>query len=193
VIGDFTDEQSEIVSLAIEPSEIGGQTSVRSEVEDYTDEPNKDRDLSSFQGTVFDAALSAGNGEIWLAESVGGSMEPRFITQRRHLDRIFRIFGIHPSLKPLQRELISDLLQIPGQIIHDSLSALKAEVSIEQQGKIVLHLLTFLFAIPFPYQQLTKAGAVAELWPHPCFWDAEKKVYGTFRPLGNRGSPKSKT
>lgn len=168
---------------------IDDLTDEPSETDDLADDQNEDRKLSPFRESFFAAALSAGKGEKWLADSVQGSMKPRFSTQRRHLDRIFRILGIHSFLNFRQRELISELLQIPGQIIHDSVSALNARTTIEQRGQIILHLLTFLIAIPFPYNRLTEAGSVVNLWPNPCFWDVEEKAFSTFQPPGIRGSP----
>ncbi len=51
-----------------------------------------------FAGTYFDAALDAVNKSAWPRQSDTGSIEPRFATQSRHLERSSFLLGIFPSL-----------------------------------------------------------------------------------------------
>jgi len=144
-----------------------------------------------FEGTCFDAAIDARDSRPWPAESVSGSLESRFRTQQRHMDRAARLLGIDSSLDEKRREQIAHILWVPGQVIHESAHLIENQHAYTIMGAAICSVLDEISLTPRIFDHLAQAGAVAGIWPEPFRWDA--KVH-TCRPPafpapGTRASP----
>lgn len=146
-----------------------------------------------FSDTLFDAPLHAAAGNVWCQESTENSLNPRLTTQNRHLERIVRLFGIVADGQPRQREEVSQILMIPGQLLHDCSAALQDIVSPRIKGTIICRILD---EIPFfisIFERLVEIGAGAGLWPTPLFCNPRGLLQPTpFHPVRTRGSPEEK-
>ncbi len=149
-----------------------------------------EEDSHRFSDTLFDAALDAAVGDVWHQESTNNSLTPRLTTQNRHLDRIIRLFGIGGDEKPRQREELSQILMIPGQLLHDCTASLQDIISPRLKGKIICRILD---KIPFfvnIFERLVEIGAGAGLWPTPLFCKSRGLLQLTpFHPVRTRGAP----
>ena len=144
-----------------------------------------------YQNSFFEAALAANSQKIWLEESMWGSLEPRFITQLRQLDRALRLLGLHSELTPRQIEEITEILDLSGQRVADGRSRLGYQPTVKYQGQVICQLLK---AIPYTqslFERLAHAGSTAKLWPIPHFWNGitGRLKNRSFHPTGIRGSP----
>ena len=147
-------------------------------------------DCQRFSATIFDAVLDAAGGKIWCQESTKHSLTPRLTTQNRHLDRIIRLFGIGSAGELRQREEVSQILMLPGQLLHDCTASLRAVFSPGTKGAIICRILD---KIPFflnIFERLVEIGAGAGLWPIPLFCDPRGLLHLTsFHPVRIRGTP----
>lgn len=134
-----------------------------------TDIHNPENKLVGFENSLFDAALSACRSIIWPKESLTGSMDPRFNTQLRQLDRASRLLGIHGTLDIKQTEEIVEILNLPGQVVAENLSELMHQSTVKRQGLAICQMLTALPQTLSLFERLADAGSTAALWPTPYF------------------------
>lgn len=150
-------------------------------------------DQHRFSGTLFDASLDASVENIWPKETVEGSMQPRLTTQNRHLERIARLFGIGVNGNSRQREEVSQILMISGQLLHDCAASWQDVFSPRNKGTVICKILG---AIPFfvnIFERLTEIGSGAELWPSPLFCTPDSLLRPTrFHTVRTRGAPEKK-
>jgi len=144
-----------------------------------------------FEGTCFDAAIDARDGRPWPAESISGSLESRFRTQQRHLDRAALLLGIDSSINERRREQIAHILLIPGQIIHDCAHLIENQHASRIMGAGICDVLAEMFVTSSIFDRLAQAGAIAGIWPQPLQWDPNTHTYLSlsFPRLGTRASP----
>lgn len=156
-----------------------------------TDEFGSHNPLASFSGTLFDAALDADKSLAWVKESFEGSFQPRFNTQLRQLDKTARLLGIHETLGSRQRESITEILDLPGQLVAESFVGLNHSPTFKKQGQAICQLLREVLKNVCLFERLTETGSIAGLWPPPYFWiDGIKRLKkGSFHLPGIRGSP----
>jgi len=171
-----------IANIAVDGSKINNEP---------IDIHNSENKLASFQGSFFDAALDAGFSKTWPKESFMGSLESRFNTQLRHMDRASRLLGIHSALDIKQTEEIAEILNLPRQVVSENLSELKHQPTLKKQGQTICQLLMILPQTLSLFERLVEAGSTAILWPTPCFWtyQAKRLKSGSFYRTGIRGSP----
>lgn len=143
-----------------------------------------------FSGTLFDAPLDAAAGNIWYQESTENSLTPRLTTQNRHLERIAWLFGIEGDGETRQREEVSQILTISGQLLHDCTASLQDVFSPMIKGTIICRILD---KIPFfvnIFERLVEIGAGSGLWPAPLFCNPRGLLHPTqFHPVRTRGAP----
>jgi hypothetical protein len=144
-----------------------------------------------FSGTYFDAAIDAHNRRSWHVPSMLGSLESRFQTQQRQMDRAALILGIDWTSDQRQREQIAHILSIPGQLLHDSAGLIANQHAYSVTGDGICSVLD---AIPLNvsiFLRLAQAGAVAGIWPPPLQWDRHTNGYRSlkFPQPGTRASP----
>ncbi|RLC27444.1 MAG: hypothetical protein DRH37_10755 [Deltaproteobacteria bacterium] len=152
-------------------------------VQDHGDDP--------FSGTYFDAAIDAHNRLSWHLASMPGSLDSRFQTQQRQMDRAALILAIDCASDQRQREQIAHILSIPGQILHDSAGLILNQHAYSVMGDGICSVLD---AIPLNvsiFLRLAQAGAVAGIWPSPLQWDRHTNSYRSlkFPQPGTRASP----
>lgn len=151
-----------------------------------------EKETRQYSGTLFEAAQDASDGVAWAAESYENSLQMRFSTQVRHLQRAIVLFGLDPAARLFQREETAKILQIPGQLIHDCAKRILApRCGYEAYGKAIY---TILKQIPTMtlFERLAEVGAGAKLWAAPFFQDGEMLRSSLFRKVRTRGSPNKK-
>ena len=150
----------------------------------------EEADSHRFSDTLFDAPLDAAVGDVWCQESTENSLKPRLTTQNRHLERIARLFGVGAAGEVRQREEVSQILMIPGQLLHDCTVSLQDVFSPRIKGTIICRILD---KIPFfvnIFERLVEIGAGAGLWPAPLFCNPRGLLQPTqFHPVRTRGAP----
>jgi len=154
----------------------------------------KQRDSHRFSGTLFDAPLDAAVGNIWLQESTENSLAPRLVTQNRHMERIARLFGIGEESEPQQREEVSQILMVPGQLLHDSTVLLKNGCGTRYRGTIISRVIDKIPVYMTIFERFVEVGAAVGLWPTPLFCSPRHLTLHktSFHPIRTRGSPVKK-
>lgn len=149
------------------------------------------REDSFFSGTYFDAALDVNSHNVWAKESMLNSLSPRYVTQTRHLKRAGLLLGVDADLEATFREIISQTLNIPGQLIFENASAIKDDPGYYSQGKAICNILDALSDQTAPFERLATAGYLTGLWPEPSFWDVRHQVLRPtpFHPYRTRAAP----
>jgi len=154
----------------------------------------KQRDSHRFSGTLFDASLDAAAGNIWCQESTENSLAPRITTQNRHLERIARLLGIGVDSEPRQREEVSQILMVPGQLLYDSTISLKNGCGTRNRGIIISRVLDQIPVYMTIFERFVEVGAAVGLWPTPLFCSPRHLILHKtpFHPIRTRGSPVKK-
>jgi hypothetical protein len=146
-----------------------------------------------FTGTLFNAALDASAGIAWPRASEENSLMPRFSTQMRHLRRAAVLLGLDPASEPRHREEAAEILQVPGQIIHDhARQILQPNIGYQAYGKAIRAVLAQTPCVATIFERLAEVGAGAGLWAAPFFLDRQTLRPSLFRRVRTRGSPKEK-
>lgn len=151
-------------------------------------------DNHRFSGTLFDAPLDAAAGNVWCQESTEDSLTPRLTTQNRHLEGIARLFGIGADDEPRHREEVSQILMVPGQLLHDSATSLKNGSGTRDKGTTISRILDHIPVYGTIFERLAEVGAGAGLWPTPLFCSPRNSLLHPtpFHPIRTRGSPDKK-
>lgn len=146
---------------------------------------------NKFSGTIFDAALDAAKKNFWSKESKKGSLTPRLWTQGQHVKRIAKLLSIETEKNERQREEVSQILQVPGQLLHDSTIAFRDAAGIEGRGAIISAILKQITCCTTLFERLAEVGAGAGLWPTPLFCEPVHRILVTspFHAMRTRGSP----
>jgi hypothetical protein len=154
----------------------------------------EETDSSRFTGTLFDAPIDAAAGNVWCQESTENSLTPRRTTQNRHLGRIAELFGIGADSEARQREEVSQILMVPGQLLHDCSVSLSVTSAIKLKGTIISRILDQLPFVTTIFQRLVEVGAGAGLWPPPLFCNPrDRRLHpAPFRSVRTRGAPYKK-
>jgi hypothetical protein len=142
-------------------------------------------------GTIFDAAIDAAAKVFWCKESMIDSLTPRLWTQKYHLKRISRLLGIETDFNKQHREVVSQILMVPGQFLHDCAVALKNDSSIVAKGSAILKIINQIPCFSSLFERLVEIGANAGLWPSALFSDpvVHSLHHSQFYSLRTRGSP----
>ena len=148
-------------------------------------------DSHKLSGTIFDAAIDAAAKFVWCQESTINSLTPRLWTQNRHLERIARLLGIGTDSNKRQREEVSQILMVPGQLLDNCTAAFSDACGIRTKGTAITEIIN---QIPFStslFEQFAEIGAGAGLWPAPLFCDPIRQSLHptTFYSIRTRGSP----
>lgn len=156
--------------------------------------PAEQAENHRFNGTLFDASIDAAAGNVWCQESTENSLTPRRTTQNRHLRRIAELFGIGADGERRQREEVSEILMVPGQLLYDCSISLAVTSAIELKGMIIAGILDQLPFVTTIFQRLAEVGAGAGLWPPPLFCNPrDRRLHPTpFRSIRTRGAPYKK-
>jgi hypothetical protein len=145
-------------------------------------------DSKPFESTYFDAALDGCAGRPWPAQSIFGSLDSRFRTQQRHMDRAALILGIGSEINEKQREQIAHVLSIPGQVMYDSALLFENHRNYHIKGKAICNLLDEIDMTASVFERLAMAGFFAGIWPKP--WIVKSTcLTSMFRNVRTRGSP----
>ena len=149
------------------------------------------RDSHRFSGTLFDAPLDAAKGNIWHQESTENSLTPRLATQNRHLERIAGLFGIGEDSEPGQREEVSQILMVPGQLLYDSTVLLKNGCGTGNRGTIISRIVDQIPVYTTIFERLVEVGAGAGLWPTPLLCSPRHLTLNKtpFHTVRTRGAP----
>ncbi len=144
-----------------------------------------------FADTIFDAALSAADSHPWPRESKKNSLHPLFSTQETHLNFASVLLGIAPEVDERQREATAQILAVPGQLLHDLALVVTERPGYRSCGEAVCKVLDALADKPLLFERLAEAGANADFWPSPDFWDPRRGLLAPspFRRVGTRASP----
>jgi len=147
--------------------------------------------LHLFNDTFFDAALDASEGEAWPHEYNDEIQKPRFITQSRHLKRASLLLGIQSDLNENDREVISQVLGVPGQVMLDNANRIKGQSTYRIVGDAICEVLDAIPQSSSLFESMALAGSISSLWPTPTLWD-EKGNYlrqPSFQFAGTRSPP----
>lgn len=124
-----------------------------------------------FTGTYFDAALDLNKGIVWPKESILNSLYSRYLTQTRHIKRAGLFLGVDAELDEKSREIISQILNVPGQLIFESASLSSDGYS--TQSKAICNILSAVTEQTYLFERLSAAGQFIDLWPELSFWDVK--------------------
>jgi len=148
-----------------------------------------DDELDLFAGTLFAAATDAATGIPWPDESEENSLDSRFPTQLRHLQRAILLLGIAPETDQHLREEIAQILGVQGQLLSDSTRKINLPAGGYQcYGMTICAILQHIPAETM-FERLTEAGASAGLWPSPFFLNNNILQPSSFRRVRTRDSP----
>jgi hypothetical protein len=145
----------------------------------------KDSGSPFFADTCFEAAIDAAHSIFWPYESLAGSLAPRRITQKRHLDRAALILGVAPGLSERVREELATILSISGQLLHDGAALIKRCPGVQILGKTIHRILNAIEKSPSIFERLAEAGAKVRLWPPPRQWDSRLHIFRSSRRLAH--------
>lgn len=146
-------------------------------------------DFSLFAGTLFEAANDAAQGIPWPSESGENSLQARFPTQLRHLQRALVLLGIASGTEPFLREERAQLLGVQGQILSDSAREINLPAcGYQRQGMTICAILQHIPAETM-FERLAEAGASAGLWPSPLVLNNNLLQPSSFRRVRTRASP----
>ncbi|MBI4505557.1 MAG: hypothetical protein HY691_08485 [Chloroflexi bacterium] len=126
-----------------------------------------------WQTTVFAAAIDAAAGVWWPDDSPADDPRRRR-TQGRHLELAGRLLGIHADVDSRTRERIAARLRVPTMTLRRAARGWTS--SWPARGGAVL---TVLQALPLDEalaDRILAAGMVAELWPRPQRWQADRRT-----------------
>jgi len=159
-------------------------------LETSTDNLDLQNRLAFFRGSLFDAALDADLFYAWPKEGCQGSFQPRFNTQLHKLDRAVRLLGISSTSGSWQREAITEILDLPGQLVAQSFAGLRVQPTFKKQGQSICRLLKALDNHCL-FERLVQTGSIAGLWPVSYFstYKTKRLKRNSFHALGIRGSP----
>lgn len=120
-----------------------------------------------------------------------GSLESRFQTQQRQMDRAALILAIDCASDQRQREETAHILSIPGQILHDSADLIANQHAYSVMGDGICRVLDVIPLNVSIFLRLAQAGAVAGIWPPPLQWVRHTNSYRSlkFPQPGTRASP----
>jgi hypothetical protein len=146
--------------------------------------------LVFFRGSLFDAALDADLFHAWPKEGCQGSLQPRFNTQLRLLDRAAKLLGISLTSGSRQRELITEVLDLPGQLVSQCSDRLSHQSTFKKQGQSICRLLRTLKNHCL-FERFVQTGSIAGLWPPSYFtiYKTKRLKRNSFHALTIRGSP----
>ncbi len=151
-----------------------------------------DANSSLLIGTLFEAAEDAADGIQWQIGSNEGSLQPRYLTQLRHIQRAAILLGIDPDTGEYRREEAAQILTVAGQLLHDTSNQINLSTCGHQcYGEGICNIFQ---CIPtgMLFERLAEAGAIAGLWPTPIFLVNNKPELSLFHRVRTRGSPKKK-
>ena len=148
-----------------------------------------DDELSLYAGTLFAAATDAAAGKSWPYESEENSLDPRFPTQIRHLQRTILLLGIAPETDVHLREEIAQILGVQGQLLSDSSRKIDLPVCGYQcYGSAICDILQHI-PTETMFERLTETGVGIGLWPAPFFLNNNLLQPSSFRRVRTRASP----
>lgn len=137
-------------------------------------------DSDRFVGTYFDAALDAAKPFAWWhpyqEEKLSTSS---FVTQTRHLKRICAWLGVDPDSDQQQCEAAIRLLDVPGQLLHDSAQIINEHTGYQNRGVAICNVLDFITPRSSLFERFAALGANIGLWPPLEIWDSSNHC---FRP-----------
>ena len=101
------------------------------------------------------------------------------------------VAGINGASDPRQREQISHILSIPGQLLHDSAGLIANQHAYSVMGDGICSVLDAIPPNVSIFLRIAQAGAVAGIWPPPLQWDRHTNSYRSlkFPQPGTRASP----
>ncbi len=145
-----------------------------------------DRDRADFNGTVFEAALDAREGQPWARDSDPESdRDPPqhwWGTQGRHLGLAARLVGVSRDLSDRLRSSIAAVLSVPTLLLREGSQA----VGYRRIGQAIGHVIGRIRGGVRRAMQLLRCGHLAGLWGEPLHWDARRRLLerSPFRPPG---------
>ncbi len=147
--------------------------------------------MDRFGGTCFDAARDAAKSIAWRHDYQTPSPERSFITQSLHLKRCCTWFGINPDSDAGQREAVIQLLNVPGQLLHDHVQRIDKHSGYQNRGDAVCSILETLNCGSTLFERLAALGAKVGFWPPLHLWDAQHSCLrqSRFQTIGTRASP----
>ena len=123
-----------------------------------------------FRGTLFDAAIDAGQGRAWSREHEGAT-DHWWGTQLRQLDRALVILGLAAAVDSALRHLLAEMLAIPTLVLEEQATSLRAaNVGYRERGAAVRAVLGRLAPTPLLADRLLEAGHLAGCWGAPHRW-----------------------
>jgi len=148
-------------------------------------------DEHTFGGTFFDAAIDANNKNVWTKEFFENSIFPRYSTQINHIKRASLLLGIAPCLDEKLREIISQTLNVPGQLIFENASLIENSSGNQIKGEAVCNILNELSEKTLIFERLATVGHLIGLWPKLLLWDSKYKTLRqpSFHKFRTRAGP----
>ncbi len=118
-------------------------------------------------------------------------MHPRYLTQTRHIKRASQLLGIEPDLGEKSREIISQILNVPGQLIFENASLIEDNPGYPTKGKAICNILNALSEKTSSFERLATVGHFIGLWPKLSLWDARLNTLRqpSFHKFRTRAAP----
>lgn len=130
-----------------------------------------------FSGTLFQAVLDGARGVAWPKESYDGNMQPRFTTQKRHIQRCILILGLARG-SPISHDMAVQTLRLPGLWIDQARKRVAREKGFQYQSATTVEILVQLD------ENRTTFTALVTHVNHACLWPG---LQARRSPLGNAG------
>ena len=134
-----------------------------------------------WEGTLFDAASDAAEGQRWPAHSPADDQKRRR-TQGGRLARAGKLLGVHPEVDSRTRQRIATRVRVPTMTLRTASG--QWQTSWEARGAAILTVLRALAVDGGLLDRLLAAGAVTDLWPPPQRWDPVRRTW--VRPRSSR-------
>ena len=148
-----------------------------------------------WDGTVFEAAFHAAEGKLGLREVVHGDpVEPRYVTQRRRIERAGLLLGLSAETDERVAEVVAQSLRLLGLDHQRTRQAFSRARTLCVRGAVIVSMLQVMPLAGALETRLLGAGFLVGLWGRPALWDARASCR-TFPPcatppaLPPRGPP----
>lgn len=142
-----------------------------------------------WDGTVFDAAVRAAEGELGLREVIHGDpVGPRYATGRRRTQRAGLLLGLAARTDERVAEVVAQSLALLGLDHQAGRQAFSHAHTRHDQGTVIVSMLHVLPTAGALESRLLGAGFLVGLWGRPALWDARTSSR-TFPPFAAPGLP----
>jgi len=131
---------------------------------------------TDFEGTLFHAALDAGEGRPWARDSLEEIPDKWWPTQGRHLGLAVRLLGLAEGFGARLRESIAQVLSVDLLFLKDQEHWVRDHPGYRGLGCAVCRVLSLLKGGARRARDLLFCGYLVGRWGRPLHWDPQRKI-----------------